>query len=61
MDNYNSKDNEYVNFMAKLINKADEIHRDYEKLSPDCRLQVNNTVMNYIMTSGITAIYNRNL
>ena len=31
MDNYNSKDNEYVNFMAKLINKADEIHRDYEK------------------------------
>ena len=40
MRNMNKTEKEYQDFMIKLIDKANEVHRDFEKLSSANKIRV---------------------
>lgn len=40
MRNMNKAEKEYQDFMIKLIDKANEVHKDFEKLSPENQSRV---------------------
>lgn len=40
--NMNEIEKEYQEFVIKLINKANEVHKDFEKLSPENKERVMN-------------------
>lgn len=51
--NYNSEEQEYNQYMAKLFKKAREVSDDYSKLSPVNQQKVNNVLKQYVNLEAV--------
>lgn len=51
--NYNSEEQEYNQYMAKLFKKACEVSDDFSKLSPVNQQRVNNALKQYVNLEAV--------
>ena len=56
---YNREEQEYNEFMAKLLKKGKEVSDDYQKLSPENQQRIMNTIIECLGIEAFNMIFER--